>query len=134
MGGTQNQFSFTRGASKRGFLSIPCSAAAKLNGFRKVRRDLSRRDIPTIAQRFSVGFRAESSSRPGGTVEIPPGTPSRVPPGRNRGSTPPPKAEALGYFHMSLRDNRFGRKWEFPRGIGVGGEKKKPRDFGARPG
>ena len=38
---------------------------AKDDAFRKLRRDLSRRDIPTIAQRFSVGFRVESCSRPG---------------------------------------------------------------------
>lgn len=81
--------------------------------------DLSRRDIPTIAQRFSVGFRVESCSRPEGTDESRPSTlidrPFGTEPHRQ------PKAKALGYSHMSLRDKRFGLKWGFPKGLAPAG-------------
>jgi len=70
----------------------------------------------TIAQRFSVGSSRARGTSPEGTAE-PGGTLSR-PFGTGPFARLQPNAKALGYYHMSLRDDGLARDRVFPKGIG----------------
>ena len=73
-----------------------------------------------IAQRFSVGSSRARGTSPEGTVE-PGGILSR-PFGTGPFARLQPNAKALGYYHMSLRDNGLARDREFPEGIAAKAE------------
>ena len=72
-----------------------------------------------IAQRFSVGSRRKRgppSRRDGRNPLL---APFNRPSGTELITMRQPKAEALGYCRMSLRDKMLPRRREFPKGIGL---------------